>query len=66
MINTDGGTRFYDPFICGYISAESPENLLFNAGEIHGLNRYGITQHPRPRLFKAWHLYGVNYNTGCR
>ncbi|MCL2861681.1 MAG: hypothetical protein FWE22_04645 [Firmicutes bacterium] len=25
------------------ISAETPENLLVNVGEVHGLNRYGIT-----------------------
>ncbi|MCL2234637.1 MAG: DUF6531 domain-containing protein, partial [Firmicutes bacterium] len=57
MINTDGGTRFYDPFTCGYISAESPENLLFNAGEIHGLNRYGITTNNAVALIAA--LYTI-------
>jgi len=35
--------RYYDPAICGYVSADAPENLLANAGEVHGLNRYGIS-----------------------
>ena len=35
--------RYYDPQICGYISAESPENLLLNAFIVHGLNRYAIS-----------------------
>ena len=43
MINTDGGTRYYDPTNCSYISAETPENLLTDVGQVHGLNRYGIT-----------------------
>ena len=35
--------RYYDPTICGYVSADNPENLLLNAFIVHGLNRYAIS-----------------------
>jgi RHS repeat-associated protein len=35
--------RWYDQIVCGYVTADRPENLLLNAGAVGGLNRYGIT-----------------------
>ena len=35
--------RWYDPFICGYVSVDRPENLLSNSTVPGALNRYGIT-----------------------
>ena len=43
--------------ICGYVSADEPENLLFNASEVHGLNRYGITTTNAVALMMA--LYAI-------
>jgi len=35
--------RYYDPEICGYVSADTPGNLLLNAGTLGGINRYGLS-----------------------
>jgi len=36
--------RYYDLVACGYVSLRMRlENLMLNAGVVHGLNRYGMT-----------------------